>query len=158
MEEKVRYEDFRKRCHALLSTELTAAIKPNAVHPIVLAYVGDAVFSLAVRVMLTMREQDRVGVLHDVGARFVSARLQAKAYEALVPYLTEEEADIARRARNAKSTVPKSASVSEYRHSTALEALVGWLYLSGRQERLMTLMEAAMDTIRAEMLKDEGDS
>ena len=154
----MRYEDFRKRCHALLTAAPTEPIKLETVHPIVLAYVGDAVFSLAVRLMLTMREQDRVGVLHDVGARFVSARCQAKAYEALLPRLTEEEANIARRARNAKSAVPKSASVSEYRHSTALEALLGWLYLSGQQERLTMLTQVAMDVIRTEMLKEEGAS
>lgn len=158
MEEKVRYDDFRKRCHALLATESATKLDPNAVHPIVQAYIGDAVFSLAVRFMLVMREQNRVGVLHDVGARFVSARYQARAYEAVAPYLTEEELAVAKRARNAKSTVPKSASVSEYRHSTALEALLGWLYLSGKEERLFTLMEAAMDTIRAELLKDEEEA
>ena len=154
----MRYEDFRKRCHALLAGENGRPVKPDAVHPVVLAYVGDAVFSLAVRLMLVAREPDKVGVLHDVGARFVSARCQAKAYEALAPYLSDEEAAVAKRGRNAKSSVPKSASVSEYRYSTAFESLLGWLYLSGREERLFDLIETAMAVIRAELLKNEGES
>ena len=158
MEEKVRYDNFRKRCAELLAADATRLVKPDAVHPVVQAYVGDAVFSLAVRLMLVAREPDRVGVLHDVGARFVSARCQAKAYEALAPHLTDEETAVARRGRNAKSAVPKSASVSEYRYSTAFESLLGWLYLSGREARLLELIEAAMDVIRAELLKEQEEA
>ncbi len=154
----MRYDNFRKRCADLLSADAKRPVRPEAVHPIVQAYVGDAVFSLAVRLMLVTREPDRVSVLHDVGARFVSARCQAKAYEALAPYLTEEEAAVAKRGRNAKSSVPKSASVSEYRYSTAFESLLGWLYLSGREERLFELIEAAMNVIRAELVKEQEES
>jgi len=72
--------------------------------------------------------------------KFVSAKAQSRALARLMPHLTEEEADIVKRGRNAKSgTVPKNADVLDYRHSTAFECLIGYLYYNKRFDRLEQL-------------------
>lgn len=113
-----------------------AAADARGLHPLVLAYVGDAFFNLYVRTRLLAFEQNRVRVLHGHGARMVSATLQARALRELEAGLAEDELAVVRRGRNAKSSVPKSASVGDYRASTGFEALLGYLYLSGDDERL----------------------
>jgi ribonuclease-3 family protein len=120
-----------------------AAADAAGLHPLVLAYVGDAFFNLFVRTRLLAFEQNRVRVLHGHGARRVSATLQAYALRRLEDGLTEDELAVVRRGRNAKSTVPKSASVSDYRASTGFEALLGYLYLSGDEARLTALASDA---------------
>ncbi len=122
----------------------------DRLNPILLAYIGDSVFSLYVRLHL-LPTSGQVRVLHDLGAKFVSAVYQSHAMEQLEPELTEEEQPVFRRGRNAKSIVPKSASVHQYRMATALEALLGWLFLQDRQERLEKLLERSFDAIAAKM-------
>ena len=118
---------------------------------LVLAYIGDAYFTLYVRSRLLAYEQNKVRVLHTFDAKIVSAVMQSKAIKALEPELLPEEADIVRRGRNAKSTVPKSASIAEYRWATGFEALVGFLYLQKRQERLSEIVDKAFAVISREM-------
>ncbi|HWR38767.1 MAG TPA: ribonuclease III domain-containing protein [Patescibacteria group bacterium] len=127
-----------------------AEINPEQLPPLVLAYVGDAWFSLYVRTRLLHQEKNKVRVLHSYGAKMVSAVMQSRAVHALEPQLTEEELAIVRRGRNAKSSVPKSASVSEYRYSTGFEALLGYLFLTGRQERLAQITAEAFCIISRE--------
>lgn len=128
---------------------------PRQVHPVELAYIGDAVFSLYVRRRL-LPVSSHVQVLHDLAARMVSAVMQAKAMDALEADLTEEESQIARRGRNTKSTVPKSASVREYRQGTAFEALMGYLYLMDQKERLHELMDRSFVLIQQAMLAERN--
>ena len=128
---------------------------PKQVHPVELAYIGDAVFSLYVRRRL-LPVSSHVQVLHDLAARMVSAVMQAKAMDALEGELTEEESQIARRGRNTKSTVPKSASVREYRQGTAFEALMGYLYLMDQKERLHELMDRSFVLIQKAMLAERN--
>ena len=105
--------------------------------PVVLAFVGDAVYSLYVREKLVLGTDFKTGTLQKLSSRQVSARGQSELIERLLPALTEEEADIFRRGRNAKKpTKSKNASVGEYVRSTGFEALVGYLYLTGRAERI----------------------
>lgn len=128
-------------------------------HPLVLAYVGDAYFTLYVRTQLLSYEQNKVRVLHTFGSKIVSATMQAIAYKSLEGELTDQEKSIARRGRNAKSTVPKSATVGDYRNSTGFESLVGYLYLSKNAERLSEIVERAFAVITREMTnsaKDDG--
>ena len=115
---------------------------PKGINPIVLAYIGDIVFSTYVRLRI-LPNSSQVRVLHDLSAKMVSAVCQAKAMRTLVAELTEEEAGVYHRGRNAKSMVPKSASVQEYREATAFEALIGYLFLSYMQDRCEELMEKA---------------
>ncbi|WP_223068800.1 Mini-ribonuclease 3 [Paenibacillus caui] len=110
--------------------------------PLVLAYIGDAVFEVAVRQYLIARPNLRPHHLHVQATRFVSAKSQARLLSLLEPELTEEEQDIVRKGRNAKSgSIPKNANVLEYRHATAMECLVGYLYYSGSHERMLQLID-----------------
>lgn len=133
--------------------ERYAVVCAETLHPLVLAYVGDAYFSLYVRTRLLSYEQNKVRVLHRFGAQIVSAVWQAKAYAALEPMLTEEEQVLFRRGRNAKSHAPRSSSVAEYRASTGFEALLGALCLDGKAARLEQLAAAAFEHIAAAMLE-----
>lgn len=106
-----------------------------------LAYIGDAVYELAVREHLLSLGQIRIEQLHRATVHWVQAASQAAAARLLLPELTEAETAIFYRGRNVKpARIPKSASVGEYCHSTALEALVGYLYLTGQAERLQELI------------------
>ena len=122
-------------------------------HPLVLAYVGDAYFHLFVRTRLLSYEQAKVQALHSFSAQMVSAVWQARAYQGIEEMLTEEEKGIFRRGRNAKSHAPRSASVSEYHVSTGFEALLGSLYLSEQNERLYEIAEASFRVISKAMMQ-----
>lgn len=111
-----------------------------------LAHMGDAVFELMVRSWLCMRGRETSARLHRDTVHYVSAASQAALSGRVTPLLTEEEADVFRRGRNAAPhTVTKAASRGEYLTATALEALFGWLWLQGRTERLNELFSAMME-------------
>lgn len=121
--------------------------KTGLLNPVVLAYMGDAVFELLVRQYLISLPNNKSHHLHSEATKRVSAKAQRKLLERLQPLLTEEEADIARRGRNAKSgTPPKNADPADYRQATALECLFGYLYFEGRMERIGVLMRAALES------------
>lgn len=109
-----------------------------------LAYIGDSVYSMYVREKVIMTGITKVRVIHDVVTKIICAKAQAKAYLELESILTETELNIGRRARNSNVSVPKSAEVWEYRCSTALEALFGYLYLKKEHERLEMLCNIAI--------------
>ena len=157
MEKKVRFEQYQRRLDHVLASciDEKPVQEPKQVHPVELAYIGDAVFSLYVRRRL-LPVSSHVQVLHDLAARMVSAVMQARAMDALEGDLTEEESRIARRGRNTKSTVPKSASVREYRQGTAFEALMGYLYLMDQKERLHQLMDRSFVLIQQAMLAERN--
>lgn len=121
---------------------------------LVLAYVGDAYFSLYVRTRLLSFDQSNVRALHAFSAQIVSAVWQHKAYLAIEPMLTDEEKAIYRRARNTKSHAPRSASVAEYHSSTGFEALLGSLYLRHEDDRLHELAEASFQSIAKAMMEE----
>jgi len=111
-------------------------------NPLSLAFMGDGVLELLVRQHLVERSRLLPGKLHAEAVRYVSARSQFLEMKLLEPLLTEEEHAVFRRGKNAnKATVAKHASVEEYRTSTGFECLLGWLYLKGRNERIMELMD-----------------
>ena len=115
---------------------------PGRFSPLNLAFLGDAVFAVLVRERLLLEANRPVGELHRENTKRVNAREQARMAENLFPQLTPEEAAILRRGRNAKpSHVPAGCSREEYARATALEALFGWLWLSGRFERARKLFE-----------------
>ena len=116
--------------------------------PLALAFVGDSIYEAFIRTKLLLAANQSAAKLHLIVA--AAAGAQALAMQALLPLLTEEEADIYKRGRNAHShTVPKNADVTEYRAATGFEALVGYLYLSGQTDRLTHVMEQAYDVIHA---------
>ncbi|MYL31897.1 ribonuclease III [Halobacillus halophilus] len=109
-----------------------------------LAYMGDSVYELYVRHHLLEKGEVKPQQLHQAAVQFVSAGSQAAVVQAWQEdgLLTEDEQGVLRRGRNAKSgSVPKSTNVQTYRYSTAFEAVLGFLYLSGRTERLETLID-----------------
>lgn len=129
-------------------------VEPRTLHPLVLAYVGDAYFHLFVRTRLLSYEQSKVQVLNQFSAQMVSAIWQDKAYRAIEPMLTEEEIAVYKRGRNCKSRVSKSASVAQYHSSTGFEALLGTLYLQEKNDRLYEIAEASFQVISQEMMKE----
>lgn len=105
-----------------------------------LAFIGDTVYDLYARGCALEEHDACVRELHRRAVAHVNARAQARAFAAVEPLLTEEEADVARRGRNAHSRPPKNQDPGDYARATALEALCGYLYLMGRNERLDELM------------------
>ena len=117
----------------------------RGLNPLQMAYVGDTVHDLYVRSMLLSRGM-AVGKMHRQAVRMVSAGAQARMLACIESELTQEEADVARRGRNsqAKHAAPRHADPADYAHATALEALWGYLYLSGQTQRLDELMKLAL--------------
>lgn len=125
--------------------------EPKEINPLLLAYMGDAIYEIYVRHHLLAKGIARPHELQREATRYVSAIAQAKVYRTIYDRLTEGERDILRRGRNAKSgNVPKHASVSDYRHSTGLEALIGYLYCSKQETRLQELMGQILDIVEKE--------
>ncbi|QSF96967.1 ribonuclease III [Bacillus paralicheniformis] len=113
-----------------------------------LAYMGDAVLEVYVRHHLLKQGRTRPNDLHRRSRRYVSAKSQASMLFALEEqeFFTEEEQAVLRRGRNAKSgTVPKNTDVQTYRYSTAFEAVIGYLFLENREDRLNELIKAALE-------------
>ena len=118
----------------------------NRISMLGLAHIGDGVYELMIRTMLCAQGHAAAGELHRLTVARAKAPAQAKAAEKLLPLLTEEELALFKRGRNAHvHGVPQGASVGEYHAATGLEALIGWLYLQGRLERLNALFTAAME-------------
>ena len=109
-----------------------------------LAYLGDCVIELKVRELLVCRGISGSGNLNRESLSFVKATAQAKAMQNILPLLTEDETAVYKRGRNMSGgNVPKSATMSEYRSATGMEALFGYLHLLGKAERIDLLFSAA---------------
>lgn len=110
--------------------------------PLSLAYVGDSVFDLYVRTYLVSEGVGDVGKMHRIASGVVNAAAQAQYAHKIFDELTEQEKDIFMRGRNAKTnTVPKNMSAADYHYATALEAVVGFLYLRGEKGRIEELLK-----------------
>lgn len=121
---------------------------PAQTNPLVLAYLGDATYAHCVRYHLIARGLVKPNLLHKEANRYVSAKAQAGILLSLLPQLTAEELAVVKRGRNAKSgSAAKNAGIIDYRHATAFEALIGYLYLTGKEERLAQIMEYAFAAV-----------
>lgn len=132
MEEGLEFMDFdllKKKFNVQEARQLS---------PLVLAFVGDAVYEVFIRTYLTDKNRDMsVHKLHKEAISFVKAHAQSDFMKELEDKLTEEEMTIFKRGRNSKSgTIPKNADVQEYRIATGFESLIGFLYLTEQEERL----------------------
>ena len=117
-------------------------INPKLLSPLNLAFIGDCVYEMLVREMLIVEANRPVNDLHRESVKYVSAKAQTAAYDKIRDALTEEETAIYKRGRNAKvGHNPKSATQGEYHIATGIEALFGYLYLTGKQDRLKELFE-----------------
>lgn len=114
--------------------------------PLALAYIGDAAYELVIRSMIMNHGNVQVSKMHKKTASLVKAEAQANFYKLLEPELTEEEIGIYKRGRNAKSfTMAKNATMRDYRMATGFEALIGYLYLTERFERMAELLGAGLE-------------
>lgn len=110
--------------------------------PLTMAYIGDAIYDLVIRTVVVERGNRSANDLHRQTTQYVKAGAQARMIEALSDLLTDEEANIYRWGSNAKfHTKAKNASLTEYRRATGMEALMGYLYMTGRTERLLELVQ-----------------
>ena len=116
--------------------------------PLTLAFMGDCVFEIVIRSIVVERGNRQAGSLHKIKTSVVNAKVQARMIEALMEELTEEERAVYKRGRNAKPhTVAKNASVNDYRKATGLEALFGYLYLSGQEDRILELTKRGLELV-----------
>lgn len=123
--------------------------------PLTLAYIGDAVYELVIRTVLVEGGNAQVNKLHQRASKLVKASAQSEIIEKLKPFLTEEELGVFKRGRNAKSyTMAKNATMSDYRRATGFEALMGYLYLTQRWERMLELIKLGIQ--KEEQGKEHG--
>jgi ribonuclease-3 family protein len=135
----------------LLNLNTTEINHPEELPVLVLAYIGDAVYELAIREYLVSTGLLKANRLHSETIKYVNAGAQAKALHTLEGMFTVDEAAVVRRGRNAKPPhTPRSAGMIEYRRSTALECLIGFLYLKGDKVRLAEIITAALQAIQNE--------
>ena len=113
---------------------------PKELSPLVLAYIGDAVFELITRLSVLNLGNRPVNLINKDTRNIVNAKAQSEMYFRIKDSFTEEETTIFKRGRNAKSfTSPKNADIIDYRHATGLEAVFGYLYLTGNAKRALEL-------------------
>ena len=131
--------------------------KAIQLNPLTLAFVGDGVYSLFVRTYAVEHMDVKASKMNSYCRDFVNATAQAYAYRMLESELTETESNIAHRARNSHPyNKAKNASIADYMHATALEAVIGFLYVSEQSERLKYIQSKAMEIImKAKETKNE---
>ena len=114
----------------------------NMLSPLVWAYVGDSVYELFIRTNLVNNSNAKPHKLHIQSIKYVKAKAQAETLDKIFDKLTSKEREIARRGRNTENHhVAKNANVADYAHSTAFEALIGYLYLTHQDERLEEILK-----------------
>ena len=139
MEESISLLDLIKQSFELKEVDI------RAYSPLTLAYIGDCVYDLVIRTVVVERGNEPANKLHKKTVAYVKAQTQAAMIEALLPYLTEKEEAVYKRGRNAKSyTSAKNASIGDYRKATGMEALVGYLCLTGQEARIMELIKTGL--------------
>lgn len=122
--------------------------KADKYSPLVWAYIGDAIYELKVREYLIEKSHAKPNTLHLRSIKIVNAKKQAELLEKIEVHLTEEEKDIARRARNTKNYhLPKGATIAEYSKSTALEAVIGYNHINGNNDRNEQIMKIIIENI-----------
>lgn len=123
--------------------------RPNDYNPLVLAYIGDSLYDVYVRSRI-ISEYGGLSAhkMHVKAIKYVQAHGQSEAVKYIEAELSEDELAAYKRGRNTKSyTVPKNADVGEYRRATGFEALIGWLYVGGKTERMNELMEKSFNAV-----------
>ena len=113
--------------------------------PLTLAYIGDGIYDLVIRSIVVDKGNTKAAKLHQITSQLVKAHAQSEMMNAILPLLTEEEEDVYRRGRNAKSpTMAKNATMSDYRRATGFEALMGYLYLKDEFGRIVELVKCGL--------------
>lgn len=130
--------------------EIENITHPKQLSPLVLAFLGDAVFELMVRQKLVEKGNAPIGQLHRQSVEHVCAAAQAAGAHAIQPFLTEEELAIYKRGRNTHNNTPKNTDPVQYRCATGLETLFGYLYLQERSNRAEELFSQIWEAISKE--------
>ena len=113
--------------------------------PLVLAFIGDGVYDLIVRTIVVEQGNTHVNLLHKQCSQLVKADAQAAMVERLLPLLSEEETAVYKRGRNAKSgSKARNASLASYKKATGFEALMGYLYLEHKMDRILELVKLGL--------------
>lgn len=116
--------------------------------PLALAYMGDCIFDLCVRTYILKQANMPANKLHQSSKKLVNATSQSKMYKELLEIVKEEEKSILKRGRNAHTnTRAKNSTMIDYKNATGLEALFGYLYLKGEQERINELFKICLEII-----------
>ena len=119
-----------------------ADVNPNELAPLILAHIGDAIYEVVIRTITLSKGNRAIEKVHKDATKYVNAKAQADIIEKIQPLLTEEELNIYKRGRNAKSnTKAKNASITDYRKATGFEALMGYLYLQNKTQRMLDLIK-----------------
>lgn len=150
MEESVKTEMASESTESMLDkikqTFACKEVDVRAYSPLTLAYIGDAVYDLIIRTVVVERANRAANELHKRTIKYVKAETQAQMIDALLPLLDEEEMAVYKRGRNAKSyTMAKNATMADYRKATGMEALVGYLYLQNRTDRVLELVRLGIE-------------
>lgn len=123
-------------------TNIISEREASSLNPLVLAFVGDGVQQLYVRTKLVIGSSKKTGELHRLASREIKAAAQADALEKLLPLFTAEETAVYKRARNTHySTAAKNATLADYKKASGFEAVLGYLYLTGKHDRLSLLLK-----------------
>ena len=131
-----------------MQIEVLEKEKVKVMQPLVLAMIGDSIQTLFVRTHIAKEFGVKVNKMNKMVSSVVSAGSQFKTFKKIEEGLTEEEQDIARRARNSHiHTKAKNFSYAEYIHATALEALIGYLHLTGQNERLNQILSLSLEEL-----------
>lgn len=114
--------------------------------PLVWAYVGDSVYEMFVRTNLVNTSNAKPHKLHIESIKYVKAQAQAETLDKIYDILTDEEKDVVRRGRNTENHhIAKNSNIAEYAKATSFEALLGYLYLLKRDERLYQILKSCID-------------
>lgn len=120
-------------------------VVPEEMAPLILAHIGDAVYEVVIRTMVLSKGNRPIEKVHRDATGLVNAGVQARVADTVQPVLTEDELNIYKRGRNAKSgSKAKNASIGDYRKATGLETLVGYLYLKGETDRILFLINEGL--------------
>lgn len=122
--------------------EIMTPAEAKALGGLTLAFFGDSVYEVYVREQIVRLGTMPVDKLHKKAVQYVNAGFQSYAYDIIAEQLTEEETEIFKRGRNATgNNVPRSSNPKDYRSATGMEALFGYLYLTGQNDRIKELFE-----------------
>lgn len=124
--------------------------------PLTLAYIGDSIYDLIIKMIVINEGNKQVQKLHKETSALVQASAQSKMMRTLQGVLTQEELAVYKRGRNSKSVSPaKNQSVTDYRRATGFEALMGYLYLEKNWTRMVELIRLGLESLNTEENKDE---
>ena len=126
-----------------------SSIDPDKIRPLALAYLGDTIFDLYVRSILVMTRPVSPKDLHVTASGIVNAASQARIAKSLLPVMTDKELSVYKAGRNQHpQSLPKNMSPVDYKLATGLEALLGYLFITGQDDRLMELLEQGVKLLR----------